>query len=140
MPRKAKDFLHKGYRPKLKGDPDKIKQAVEMTLLREIQVAATDGQVGVSTVLRKAKILAARLHNQDFEDWVNRELNGYDDSTNLPPYRVIPITAKEADTALAAFARLAFPVARFFQRRSPQQYQPPPRQPRRRANLHTQAG
>src|SRR6202000_2430975 len=27
---KPKEFQHKGYRPKLKGDPDKIKQAVEM--------------------------------------------------------------------------------------------------------------
>jgi hypothetical protein len=39
-----------------------------MTLLHEIQLAAIDGNVGISTVLRKAKILAARLHNAAFED------------------------------------------------------------------------
>jgi hypothetical protein len=41
-----------------------------MTLLREIQVAATDCKVDISTVLRKAKILAVRLQNPEFESWV----------------------------------------------------------------------
>jgi hypothetical protein len=68
----------------------------EMTLLREIQLAATDGSVDISTVLRKAKILAARLHNLEFEEWVNRELNGYTgvDVKDLPSYRLIPIVAQ----------------------------------------------
>ena len=60
-----------------------------MTLLREIQLAATDDQVSISTVLRKAKMLAARLQNRDFEDWVNRELNGFEDGVDLPPYRIM---------------------------------------------------
>jgi len=37
-----------------------------MTLLREIQQAATDSETTISTVLRKAKILAARLQNPEF--------------------------------------------------------------------------
>jgi hypothetical protein len=44
--------------------------------------------------LRKAKILAARLQNPEFENWVDRELNGYDSTKNLPSYRVVPIVAK----------------------------------------------
>jgi hypothetical protein len=59
-----------------------------VTLLRGIQEAATDSGVEISTVLRKAKILAARLGNPEFEAWVDRELNGYDrDSSDVPPYR-----------------------------------------------------
>jgi len=64
-----------------------------MTLLQEIQQAATDSQVDISTVLRKAKILAARLQNPEFESWVDRELNGYSGCSTLPSYRTIPITA-----------------------------------------------
>jgi hypothetical protein len=62
-----------------------------MTLLREIQLAATDGSTDISTVLRKVKILAARLHNVEFIEWVNRELNGYTgvEVADLPPYRII---------------------------------------------------
>ncbi|MGE5647120.1 MAG: hypothetical protein ACM336_15160 [Acidobacteriota bacterium] len=61
-----------------------------MTLLREIQAAATDSSIEISTVLRKAKMLAARLRNPEFEAWVDRELNGYDpDGEDVPPYREI---------------------------------------------------
>lgn len=62
-----------------------------MTLLREIQGAATESKIDISTVLRKAKILAARLHNPEFETWVDHELNGYGDKSNLPPYRVLGV-------------------------------------------------
>lgn len=65
-----------------------------MTLLREIQLAATDSNIDIPTVLRKAKILAARLQSSEFEDWVNRELNGCSDASDLPPYRIIGAPAQ----------------------------------------------
>jgi hypothetical protein len=65
-----------------------------MTLLREIQEAATDSTVAISTVLRKAKILAARLQNPEFESWVDSELNGYPERTGLPPYRKIGVVVQ----------------------------------------------
>src|SRR5664280_358148 len=65
-----------------------------MTLLQEIQVAATDSNIEISIVLRKAKILAARLKNAEFENWVDRELNGYEDRTGVPPYRIISVVAR----------------------------------------------
>jgi acetolactate synthase-1/2/3 large subunit len=42
---KPKDFQHKGYRPKLKGDPDKIRQAVEMMAAAKRPVFYTGGGV-----------------------------------------------------------------------------------------------
>jgi hypothetical protein len=49
--------------------------------------------------LRKTKILAASLQYPEFESWVisvfsqthrvDRELNGHDDRSILPPYRVV---------------------------------------------------
>ena len=58
-----------------------------MTLVREIQVGATDNATPLSDLLRKAKILAVRLGNRRLEEWVDRELNGYSTSDPLPPYR-----------------------------------------------------
>ena len=42
---KPKEFLHKGYRPKLTGDPDKIKQAVEMMAAAKRPLFYTGGGV-----------------------------------------------------------------------------------------------
>ncbi len=61
-----------------------------MTLLRDIQDAATEGSVPVAILLRKCKILAARLDHAPFAEWVERELNGYPSQNPdglLPAYR-----------------------------------------------------
>jgi acetolactate synthase I/II/III large subunit len=42
---RPKEFAHKGYRPKLKGDPDKIKQAVEMMAAAKRPLFYTGGGV-----------------------------------------------------------------------------------------------
>jgi acetolactate synthase-1/2/3 large subunit len=42
---KPKEFQHKGYRPKLKGDPDKIKEAVEMMAAAKRPLFYTGGGV-----------------------------------------------------------------------------------------------
>src|SRR5438105_11648610 len=58
-----------------------------MSLLREIQsdLASPDGDV--TSVLRKCKILAARLGSADFGTWVDWELNGYPEFQPTPDYR-----------------------------------------------------
>lgn len=59
-----------------------------MSLKQEIQKDIVDPSVRLSTILRKAKILAHRLKSEDFENWVEQELNGYVSSTvGLPDYR-----------------------------------------------------
>ena len=42
---KPKEFQHKGYKPRLKGDPDKIKQAVEMMAAAQRPLFYTGGGV-----------------------------------------------------------------------------------------------
>ncbi|WP_411860517.1 AbiTii domain-containing protein [Klebsiella aerogenes] len=54
-----------------------------MSLLREIQQAATDPSFDLPSLLRKCKILASRLGSPEFKQWVNFELNGYPDLGNL---------------------------------------------------------
>ncbi len=65
-----------------------------MSLLREIQNAAIDSTIGLAVLLRKCKVLAARLGNPEFKEWVERELSGYDDIGSLPDYRIIHVNSK----------------------------------------------
>jgi len=55
-----------------------------MTLLRDIQEAAVDSTVNLTDLLRKCRVLAARLKHHEFATWVDREVNGYRDRKMLP--------------------------------------------------------
>jgi hypothetical protein len=65
-----------------------------MSLLREIQSAAIDSSVPVATLLRKCKVLAARLGNEEFKAWIDNELNGYKSVEELPEYRIFHIRSQ----------------------------------------------
>lgn len=65
-----------------------------MTLLRDIQNSAINSDVRLSDLLRKCKVLAARLQNDELNDWIDAELNGYQSKDDLPPYRIVGCTAK----------------------------------------------
>jgi phospholipase/lecithinase/hemolysin len=58
-----------------------------MSLLREIQTDLSTKEPDLPTVLRKCKILAARLGSREFARWVDLELNGYPDGEPIPSYR-----------------------------------------------------
>lgn len=60
-----------------------------MKLVREIRDGVVDSRIELSTVLRKAKILAVTLKNEEFKDWVSNELSGYSAETEVPSYREI---------------------------------------------------
>ena len=57
-------------------------------LMEGIQTDILDPSIPLSSVLRKAKVLAYRLNNGEFKDWVSQELDGYTgDIDLLPDYR-----------------------------------------------------
>lgn len=58
-----------------------------MKLIKELQENVIDEKVSLSTTLRKAKVLASLLKNDQFKKWVDDELNGYDGDSILPEYR-----------------------------------------------------
>jgi AbiTii len=64
-----------------------------VTLLREIQAACTDPSVDTSNLLRKCKVLAARLGHEELAAWVRSELEGYPDEKSIPEYRRIKVQA-----------------------------------------------
>ena len=65
-----------------------------MSLLRQIQDAAIDSSIDLPTLLRKCKVLAARLGNDDFKRWIDSELSGYDHTDDLPEYRIFGVNSK----------------------------------------------
>jgi len=62
-----------------------------MSLLRDIRADAINANVDISVVLRKCKVLAARLGNEEFKQWVEYELNGYTAKEDVPDYRILRV-------------------------------------------------
>ncbi len=58
-----------------------------MSLLREIQNELVSAKGDITNILRKCKILAARLGSEELARWVDWELNGYPSSQVTPGYR-----------------------------------------------------
>src|SRR4051794_13319803 len=58
-------------------------------LVLQLQADAIDKDMSASNLLRKAKITATKLSLSDLLCWVNKELDGYVDTTwsDLPKYR-----------------------------------------------------
>ena len=65
-----------------------------MNLLEDIQSATIDASSDLGTLLRKCKILAIRLGNQQLENWIAWESNGYPANVSVPEYRVWPLQVK----------------------------------------------
>jgi hypothetical protein len=65
-----------------------------MSLLREIQNSAIDSKTDLASLLRKCKVLAARLGSAEFRKWVDDELSGYKSPEDLPDYRILHVNSK----------------------------------------------
>ena len=65
-----------------------------MTLLEEIKNDAVNSSSDLGALLRKCKVLAARLNSKPLEDWLLWESNGYPDNVDVPDYRKWPLELK----------------------------------------------
>lgn len=59
------------------------------SLVLELQRIASDGAQALPDVLRKAKLVAAKLKLAEAELWINYELNGYPVGIDVPKYRIL---------------------------------------------------
>lgn len=55
----------------------------------ELQHEALKSDFDIMNLLRKAYLVARKLKLQEFEDWINNELNGYKDLEKIPDYRLL---------------------------------------------------
>ena len=58
-----------------------------MSLLDEIRSDLTNESATLSNTLRKAKILASAIGLEEFREWVDSELDGYNNRDKVPSYR-----------------------------------------------------
>ncbi|CAG0954692.1 hypothetical protein GEOBC_00392 [Geobacteraceae bacterium] len=58
------------------------------SLVLELQRAAMDQNQEVAAILRKAMVVASKLHLNDFRDWCTDEMNGYS-KRSVPPYQKV---------------------------------------------------
>jgi hypothetical protein len=59
------------------------------SLVEELQRDALNPRVSVTELLRKAKVIAAKLALSEFSAWVEKELRGYIQRDDVPFYRVV---------------------------------------------------
>lgn len=59
-----------------------------MKLIEQLRNDTLDESVSLSSALRKSKVLASVLRNDELRRWVNGELDGYPEKNDLPDYRV----------------------------------------------------
>lgn len=63
-----------------------------MRLLDEIIEILSSSEPSVENALFKAQVLAHRLGEVDMKNWVASELKGYRNRSDLPIYRILPVT------------------------------------------------
>ncbi len=70
-------------------------------LLDEVIQLLGDENASLTGALLKTKILLHQIGKKELVEWVNNELNGYGEASDVPPYRVLP------STVLANIANIA---------------------------------
>ncbi|HEY0833491.1 MAG TPA: hypothetical protein VGE72_06230 [Azospirillum sp.] len=63
-------------------------------LVLQLQADALDPDVGIADLLRKAKVVAAKLDLAEFREWIEHELNGYAGRSDIPEYRRVHARVK----------------------------------------------
>ncbi len=59
-------------------------------MIKELIKNLTHDEISLNQALTRAKLIAYEINNEDFKNWINKELNGYSKDDKLPDYRIIP--------------------------------------------------
>ena len=62
-----------------------------MGFIETIQANLVDHNIPAASSLLKLRLLAARLGSNELTDWIKQEANGYQNSDEIPDYRIVPI-------------------------------------------------
>ncbi len=63
-----------------------------MGFLENIQTELVDENVSIGSTLLKLRLLAARLGSDELTEWIKYEAEGYPQDSDIPKYRVLPIS------------------------------------------------
>lgn len=59
-------------------------------LLQQLISDLVEENTALESILLKAKVIAHKIDNNSFKEWIDKELNGYSSSKDLPEYRKQP--------------------------------------------------
>jgi opacity protein-like surface antigen len=82
-------------------------------LVIELQTLAVSHDTSVVQLVRAAKLVAAKLGLAQATDWIDRELNGYDNLSKLPSYRILHGECRAFNPYNGIWMQLKFPDADF---------------------------
>ena len=60
------------------------------SLVLQLQNESLDSSVPILDLLRKALVIATKLNITEFQNWINLELNSYENVNEVPKYRKVP--------------------------------------------------
>lgn len=62
---------------------------MKSSIVIELQKLATDENESITKLLKQALIVATKLNLLDFQIWINKELDGYNNVKEVPKYRLV---------------------------------------------------
>lgn len=65
-----------------------------MSLVLDLQKELYDNKISAEEALRKAYVISRKLNINDMNEWINNELNGYQNMKDIPNYRNITGTVE----------------------------------------------
>lgn len=65
-----------------------------MSLVLDLQKELYDNKISAEEALRKAYVISKKLNINDMNEWINNELNGYQNMKDIPNYRNITGTVE----------------------------------------------
>jgi hypothetical protein len=76
------------------------------SIVIELQEMSSDENVPITGLIRKALIVASKLNLSDFEEWIEKEINGYEEVSEIPEYRNVTGEVK----AINPYTRIWIPL------------------------------
>ncbi|MFM0741973.1 hypothetical protein PQQ51_32495 [Paraburkholderia xenovorans] len=102
------EFLHPhGY------TLDNLRAHMPFPLVIELQKLAISRDTSVLQLVRTAKLVAVKLGLTDASEWIDQELNGYDNLSNLPSYRILTGECRAFNPFNGFWMHVQFPDAQF---------------------------
>jgi len=81
------------------------------SIVIELQKMSSDENVPITGLIRKALIVASKLNLSDFKKWIEKEINGYEEVSEIPEYRNVTGEVKAINPNNGIWIPLLWPNA-----------------------------
>lgn len=81
------------------------------SIVIKLQEMSSDENIPITKLIRKALIVASKLNLSDFLEWIEKEINGYDEVSEIPEYRNVTGEVKAINPNNGIWKPLLWPNA-----------------------------